>query len=219
MEWLLGGLIGAVLGGLVGTVGAWLVLRVRTATLEERLAARDARNNELEGRLAEQAATLALAQDAAAHARQELAQSETRLVAEREAAAEKLAVLNDAQAKLADAFKALSADALQNNSQSFLNLAKATLEKFQEGARGDLDKRQTAIDELVKPVKDTLQKFDVKLGEIEKSRVEAYSGLTQQVRGLAEGQVTLQREASNLVKALGTTAGCAGAGASCSCGA
>ena len=56
----------------------------------------------------------------------------------------------------------------------------------------------------MKPVRETLQKFDVKIGEIEKSRIEAYGGLTQQVRGLAEAQVTLQREASNLVKALGT---------------
>jgi DNA recombination protein RmuC len=53
-------------------------------------------------------------------------------------------------------------------------------------------------------VRETLQKFDVKIGEIEKSRLEAYGGLTQQVRGLAEAQVTLQREASNLVKALGS---------------
>ena len=46
------------------------------------------------------------------------------------------------------------------NNQQFLDLAKATLEKFQEGARGDLDKRQLAIDQMVAPVKETLGKFD-----------------------------------------------------------
>jgi DNA recombination protein RmuC len=200
MEAILAGLI----CGAFGVLGTWLALRTRAAMLEERLRAREGRIAEMESRLAEQAADLALARDAAAQARAELMQSETRLEQERKAAAEKLALLGEAQAALTNQFKALSADALQSNNKAFIDLAQQTLGKFQEVARGDLEKRQTAIDELVKPVKDSLQKFDVKIGEIEKLRVEAYSGLTQQVRGLAETQVTLQREASNLVKALGT---------------
>ena len=131
-------------------------------------------------------------------------QSETRRVDEHQAASEKLAILNEAQAKLSDAFKALSSEALKSNNEAFLNLAHATLEKFQEGARNDLDKRQTAIDQLVKPVRDTLQKFDLKIGEIEKSRVEAYGGLTEQVRGLADLHSHLRQETSNLVRALGS---------------
>ncbi len=198
--WLL---VGGVFGGAV----TWLVLRAQTATLEERLTARQVKIGELEARLAEQSEALSLAQIEFAQARQDLMQMETRLVEERKAALEKLAILNEAQAKLSDAFKALSSEALKSNNAAFLNLAHATLEKFQEGARNDLEKRQTAIDQLVKPVQETLQKFDVKIGEIEKSRIEAYGGLTQQVRGLAEAQVTLQREASNLVKALGHAAG------------
>jgi len=197
-------LLGAVIGLVLGGIGSWLVLRAQTATLQERLAARDGKVTELESRLTEQAASLSLAQIESRQARQELIQSETRRVEESKSASEKLAMLNEAQAKLSDAFKALSSEALQKNNAAFLNLANATLEKFQEGARSDLEKRQAAIDELVKPVKETLQKFDVKIGEIEKSRIEAYGGLTQQVRGLADAQVTLQREATNLVKALGS---------------
>ena len=200
MEVVIVGVFCVILGG----VSAWLVIRAQLATLQERLSGREKTIGELEARLTEQAASLSLAQIESTQVRQELVQSETRLVEERKAATEKLAILNEAQAKLSDAFKALSSEALQKNNAAFLNLANATLEKFQEGARNDLDKRQTAIDELVKPVKETLQKFDVKIGEIEKSRIEAYGGLTQQVRGLADAQVTLQREATNLVKALGT---------------
>ncbi len=192
--------VGAVFAG----AATWLALRAQTATLQERLTGRERKIGELEVRLTEQAASLSLVQLESTQVRQELIQSETRLVEERKAATEKLALLNEAQAKLSDAFKALSSEALQKNNAAFLNLANATLEKFQEGARTDLEKRQTAIDQLVKPVQETLQKFDVKIGEIEKSRIEAYGGLTQQVRGLAEAQVTLQREATNLVKALGT---------------
>ena len=61
----------------------------------------------------------------------------TRLEEERRTAGEKLLLLDQAQAKLADAFKALSSEALRHNNQSFMDLAKATLEKFQEGAKGD----------------------------------------------------------------------------------
>lgn len=197
-------LLSVVIGAILAGIGTWLVLRTSAATLRERLAARDAKIAELEVRLGEEIGQASSAQIELAGLRQEAATLETRLVEERKAAAEKLAILNEAQAKLSDAFKALSSEALKSNNVAFLNLAHATLEKFQEGARSDLEKRQTAIDQLVKPVRETLQKFDVKIGEIEKSRIEAYGGLTQQVRGLADTQITLQRETSNLVKALGT---------------
>jgi DNA recombination protein RmuC len=183
----------ALAGVCLGVVGAWLALRTRAATLEERLAAREGRISEMESRLTEQAADLGLARQEAAQARAELAQSETRLAA-----------LNEAQAKMTEAFKALSADALQSNNRAFMNLAQVTLEKFQEGARSDLAKRQTAIDELVKPVKETLQKFDVKMGEIEKARTDAYTGLKQEVVTLKDIQSGLRNETSNLVRALGT---------------
>jgi DNA recombination protein RmuC len=194
----------ALVGGVVAALATWLVLRAHSATLQERLAARDSRIVEMETRLNAELGHTATAQADLSMLRQETAMLETRLAEERKAAVEKLTILNEAQSKLSDAFKALSAEALKSNNAMFLNLAHATLEKFQEGARHDLEKRQIAIDELVKPVKETLHKFDVKIGEIEKSRIEAYGGLTQQVRGLAEAQITLQREASNLVKALGT---------------
>jgi DNA recombination protein RmuC len=84
----------------------------------------------------------------------------------------------------------------------FLEHAKTQLEKFHEAAKGDLDKRQTAIDELVKPVKESLGKVDAKLQDIEKIRLEAYAGLTEQVKSMREAQDLLRGETSNLVKAL-----------------
>lgn len=121
---------------------------------------------------------------------------------ERKAAEEKLALLNDAQQKLGDAFKALSSEALKSNNQSFLELANATLEKFQQGAHTDLTARQKAIDELVKPLKESLDKVDGKIAAIEKERTSAYSTLTEQVKSLGTSQVQLQTETANLVKAL-----------------
>ena len=126
----------------------------------------------------------------------------TTIEKERKAATEKLALLNDAQQTLGDAFKALSSEALKSNNQSFLDLAKTTLEKFQEGAQTDLTARQKAIDDLVKPLKESLEKVDGKIAAIEKERTSAYSTLTEQVKSLATTQVQLQTETANLVKAL-----------------
>ena len=121
---------------------------------------------------------------------------------ERKAANEKLALLNDAQQKLGDAFKALSSEALKSNNQTFLDLAKTALETYQQGAQTDLMVRQKAIDDLVKPLKESLEKVDGKIAAIEKERVSAYSTLTEQVRSLATTQTQLQTETANLVKAL-----------------
>jgi len=138
-----------------------------------------------------------------AQAGAELAEMETRLTEERKAAEEKLALLNDAQNQLSNAFKALSSEALKSNNQSFIELARATLEKFQEGAKSDLEKRQKAVDELVKPIRESLEKVDGKLGEIEKARIGAYTELSTQVKGLVETHLpTLRNETANLVKAL-----------------
>ena len=129
-------------------------------------------------------------------------QLNTLLDEERKQAREKLALLDDAQRKLSESFKALSAEALKSNNQSFLDLAKTSLEKFQEVAKGDLDKRQQAIVDMVKPVKESLEKVDSKIKEFEKAREGAYQGLTEQVKSLFDTQKDLRSETSNLVKAL-----------------
>ncbi len=134
--------------------------------------------------------------------RSKLSELDTRLVEERKVSGEKLTLLNEAQEKLSDAFKALSAEALHTNNQSFLELAQISLAKFQEGAKNDLETRKVAIDGLVKPLKESLEKVDFKLQEIEKTRTSAYVSLTEQVKSLALTQGQLQLETSNLVRAL-----------------
>ena len=125
-----------------------------------------------------------------------------RIEEERKAALEKLALLEDLQAKLQDTFKALSANALKDNNANFVELAKAHLGSFQEAAKGDLELRQKNIEGLVKPIKDSLTQVDARIQEMEKSRQNAYVELTQQVKFLASDQVDLKKETKKLVDAL-----------------
>ena len=131
-----------------------------------------------------------------------LAGLEAQAAEERKGAAEKLALIEDARTRLADAFHALSAEALRKNNQSFLELATQTLGKFQESAKGDLEKRQQAISEVVTPVRESLAKVDAQINELEKNRAGAYESLHEQVRSLLESQQQLRAETGNLVKAL-----------------
>ena len=85
-------------------------------------------------------------------------------------------VLRWRQRETEAAFQALSADALARNNQAFLELAKATLAQTQEAARGDLDKRQQAIGDIVAPVRASLDKVDTRIQELEKARAGAYAG-------------------------------------------
>lgn len=134
--------------------------------------------------------------------RAQLAEVQTAQEKEGESMDEKIVLLQEAEKRLSDAFHAVSAKALQSNNQSFLELAKSTLENFQQAAKGDLEKRQQSIHELVKPVRESLEKVDQKILELEKQRVGAYHSLTEQVKMLSESQQSLRSETANLVKAL-----------------
>lgn len=134
--------------------------------------------------------------------RTRLTELETTLVEERKLNLEKLALLNDAQQKLSDAFKALSAEALKSNNRSFLELAGATLEAYRQDARGDLEKRQQAIDALVRPLRESLDRVDHKIVALEKDRQSAHAGLEEQIKQLATAGSRLQQETSRLVTAL-----------------
>jgi DNA recombination protein RmuC len=170
----------------------------RRATAEER----NTRIPALESDLAEQIRQAQSLQEHITRLKTAQSQLQTTVEQERKAADEKLVLLTDAKNALSDAFKALSSDALKSNNQSFLELARTALEKFQEGAQSDLTARQKAIDELVKPLTASLEKVDGKMAEMENQRTAAYATLTEQVKSLATTQFQLQTETGNLVKAL-----------------
>ncbi|MFP4166717.1 MAG: DNA recombination protein RmuC [Opitutales bacterium] len=140
----------------------------------------------------------------AAHAKdkEELARMEARIEAERKASDEKLELLEETKRKLAESFQSLSSEALSKNNASFLDLARATLEKYQEGAKSDLAKREASIRETVKPVGEALSSFKERVEAMERERASAYSGLREQVKNLNQTQDQLSRTTGNLVQAL-----------------
>ncbi len=139
-----------------------------------------------------------------ARARADASMTGLRLELEHERARfdEKVQLLARAEDALADSFKALSSEALRSNNTAFLELARTQLERFQVSAQGDLEQRQKAVEAIVSPIRDSLEKVDGQIRTLEQARTHAYSTLSEQVRSLAEGQQALRLETGNLVTAL-----------------
>jgi DNA recombination protein RmuC len=114
------------------------------------------------------------------------------LASAREAALEeRAAALDDARAGLENAFKALSADALRSNNESFLQLARAQLEQ-----------RERSVEQLVGPIRESLQRVDGQIQAAEHARRQAFGALSQQLESLAHSQERLRAETGNLTTAL-----------------
>jgi DNA recombination protein RmuC len=125
-----------------------------------------------------------------------------RIQHERESAAERLALLEDARERLGDSFKALAGEALNSNNQAFVALAKSELAQHQVQAREELDKRKLAMDSLVKPIAESLTSVDKKIAQLERDRAEAQGALFNHLKTVTSSQEELKRETANLVTAL-----------------
>src|SRR3984885_9348400 len=190
------GLIG-VIGLLFGSLIAWLVLGSRTATLNARLSL-------MEKELAVEKADLARFREAYTEVVAGKARLESALESERKTSNEKIELVTRASEELRNAFKAMASDALKSNNSSFLVIAEETLKRFQSQARGDLDARQKAVADMVSPVRDSLNKVDAQIQQMEVARGDAYGELRAQVQSLISTQKELQSETGNLVRALRT---------------
>jgi DNA recombination protein RmuC len=99
-------------------------------------------------------------------------------------------------------FRALSADALRLNNEQFLALARETLGAYQTEARGELEKREKAVEQLVAPISQQLKEVDTRLEQLDRDRVQTSSALQQQLRSMVESQDRLRGETGSLVAAL-----------------
>ena len=124
------------------------------------------------------------------------------LDSERHAANERIIELEKARASLAETFGALSNKALKDNSIEFLKLAQENLKQFQIQAQNNLSEKEKSFESLVKPIKETLEKTEKQIREMEVERKQAHGSLTQHLNSMLEAQQALQGETRNLVNAL-----------------
>ena len=111
-------------------------------------------------------------------------------------------LLDQTRYQLADTFSQLSTDALKRNNEQFLQLAEENLKRHQSEAKAELSTREQAIEQLVKPISDALNKTSAQINTIEKERKESYGQLYSTIKHLNEGQHNLKQETQNLVQAL-----------------
>jgi DNA recombination protein RmuC len=189
---------------ILGAVGTFFLMRARIQAAEDR-----ATNKEIELAAVQSDSAKVREELSAANVRAEqaakfeeqltntnalLSESEKYRAAQsqrEEGLREQIELLMKAREELKTQFAAVSQEALQKNNEQFLTLASENLKR-----------REQAVGELVKPIQEGLEKLSKQTLDVEKERVSAYSGLTEQVKGLMDSQVRLQLETGNLVKAL-----------------
>ena len=129
-------------------------------------------------------------------------QLSTALEYERTASAQQQALYQQLNRQFKDTFNAMAADALRDNNAQFLRLARENLEKLQIKSEGELEKREKAVENLVKPIRDALEKTESQVRKMESDRQQAHGALNRHLESIAESHRTLQGETRNLVQAL-----------------
>jgi len=172
---------------LAGAAIVWLWQRGRNAASKERIRAAGEQLGKVDAELVSARAEIA-----------RLATLDAQLSTQLEA--EKAA-----HERLTNEFKALAAEALRTNRQDFLDQARQAFTQLQQQSTGELEQRKQAIESLVKPLRESLEKVDGKIAEIEKTRASAYGALGEQLKSLNTAQLQLQTEAARLSTALRST--------------
>jgi len=127
--------------------------------------------------------------------------------------AEKQRAIADAQRRLAEATQARVAAetrlaALDEDkfvamaSRAFAQLGDSLVQLNKTQVDGSLGTNKAEIETLLHPVREMLDQYRGELLKSERSRVEAYGGLQEQIRALLGAQESAQREASRLANAL-----------------
>ncbi|MFK7912165.1 MAG: DNA recombination protein RmuC, partial [Akkermansiaceae bacterium] len=196
----------AAVGLVAGVLVTWLIfstkLKSRASIDAEKLRSEQQRAAELGSELAQMKEKHDLQLVSESTLRQAQTELEVRLQEEKKAATEKQALLEKAETRLTDTFKVLSAETLKSTQDQFLSLAKNSLKAQQQEANNELEKRKTAVEQLVKPISQTLDKVQTQISESEKLREGDKQALKQQIVHITEANIGLQKETQKLVKAL-----------------
>ncbi|KPF71439.1 hypothetical protein IP88_10895, partial [alpha proteobacterium AAP81b] len=105
-------------------------------------------------------------------------------------------------ARLGETFSGLAGKALEAAQAKLAENAEAVLARHREAAGQNLEANRNSLAELIAPMRETLVKYETRLGEVEQARSEAYGGLKEQLAAVASGQRLVSEEAAKLVSAL-----------------
>ncbi len=134
--------------------------------------------------------------------REDKARLSSQLEAQQTAMEEKTRGFDEARTQFENTFKSLASDVLKSNSSEFLKLAESNFKTLHTQASGNLEQREKAVENMVKPIREALDKTDQQIRKMEKERQTAFGSLNQQLQFMAQAQEQLQGETRNLVKAL-----------------
>ena len=104
--------------------------------------------------------------------------------------------------RLSRTFDQLAQAQFQSHSETFLKLAKENLGAQQEKAKGELAAREQAIENLLRPIRETMQRTEAQLQELDKARRESHGSISSQLEAMGQAQRALSNETRNLVNAL-----------------
>ena len=182
----------AVLAVLVGvSLGYW----IRNLSIRTEISVLTQNSGNLTTQLAQRENQLELARKEASTLGVENARLGERLTAEHES-------LKQARVTLEDTFRSAASRVLNENSQAFLQLARQELGRQQQTSENQLGQKEKAIETLLKPVRETLDKLQQGTQELEVRREGAYKSLEQMIKGMQDSHTDLRRETSQLVSAL-----------------
>ncbi len=110
--------------------------------------------------------------------------------------------LEEVRKAMVDTFKSAASDALTQNNRQFLDLAKSQLETHVKEAEGNLDERKSAIAEMLKPVKESIDSYKKRIEELEKGSEKTFGQVTEMLSNIQITNASLQKETGALVNAL-----------------
>jgi DNA recombination protein RmuC len=202
MEQIVYIILGIIIGGLV----AWFVATARcqrkTAELEKRLSSAEAIVEDRGRQIQQKGTEINQLQIKLEAERDTKVEALTRLESAQKSFEEQKALIEAMKTEMTDTFNALSSAALKSSSEDFLRLASEHLGKVVTDTKGKLGEHKVAMEGMIKPLYETLKRYEEQIRTIEESRHKAYGSLEEQLRALASTHEHLQRETSNLVSAL-----------------
>ena len=206
-----------ILSFIIGGLIAWFLARARLqeklanlqssysnqiTELEKRASGAEARIEELRQQVQQKDSDINQMRGELDIERQSKVEAITRLDESQKNLEEQKLLLEAMKTEMTDTFNALSSAALKSSSEDFLRLASEHLGKVVADTKGKLGEHQAAMDGMIKPLSETLKRYEEQIRAIEESRHKAYGSLEEQLRALALTHEHLQRETSNLVSAL-----------------